>query len=89
MTGAFAGASIGGMTSGEATLTIRLEPSDGPISGVLVAGGRERGFSGWIQLAGLIEELRPYAESDPDAGSVDPLAVPDCPSEPRESSPPR
>lgn len=40
-----------------ATLTIRLEPGASPIAGVVVVGGEETAFVGWIELAGLIEAL--------------------------------
>ena len=40
-------------------MTIRLDPGDGPIHGVLVAKDERRVFSGWLELAGLIEGLRP------------------------------
>lgn len=39
------------------TLTIRLEPEASPISGVVVAGGEEESFTGWIELATLIEAV--------------------------------
>ena len=66
------------------TLTIRLDPAAGPISGVLVAGGSPRPFSGWIQLAALIDSLRPL----PDAGQG--AVTEGLKSPPRSSSsPPR
>ncbi len=38
---------------------LMIEPSSNPIQGsVSVGGGRARVFSGWIELAGVIEEAR-------------------------------
>jgi hypothetical protein len=39
------------------TLTIRLEPGAKPIAGVVVIGGEETAFVGWIELTALIEAL--------------------------------
>lgn len=36
-------------------LTIRLEPGVNPIGGVVVSKEGETSFTGWIELAGLIE----------------------------------
>ena len=40
------------------TVTIRLTPDSEPMRGVVVAAGEERPFSGWMELAGLLELLR-------------------------------
>jgi len=57
------------------TLTIRLEPGMTPISGVVTSADAETAFSGWIELAGLIESLhsRTAASVRPNGGKlVDP-----------------
>jgi hypothetical protein len=43
----------------EKTVTIRFKPGSTPISGVLSTADRETQFTGWIELAGLIESLHP------------------------------
>ena len=57
-------------------LTIRFEPGAEPVAGAIVADGRETAFAGWIQLASLIDRLRPRAlkEELPD-GAVKPTPV--------------
>jgi hypothetical protein len=43
------------------TLTIRLEPGARPITGVVVVGGEQTAFVGWIELTGLIEAFHATA----------------------------
>lgn len=45
------------------TLSLTLEASTAPISGVLAGAGEATAFSGWIELAALIEERRPGVEA--------------------------
>ena len=49
------------MAGEPSTLTIRFEPGVEPIAGAIVADGEELIFSGWLQLASLIDRLRPKA----------------------------
>jgi hypothetical protein len=39
------------------TVTIRFSSDSKPMSGVVVAAGREMPFAGWMELAGLLESL--------------------------------
>lgn len=43
--------------SQQTMMTIRLEPGAKPIAGVVVVGGEETAFVGWMELARLIEAL--------------------------------
>jgi hypothetical protein len=47
------------MANQPGTLTIRFEAGAEPIAGTIVADGEELAFTGWIQLASLIDRLRP------------------------------
>lgn len=47
-----------------ATLTIKLEPGARPIAGVVVVGGEETPFVGWMELARLIEALHSAVSGD-------------------------
>jgi len=60
---------------GETTnLMIRLDRRTGPISGVLSIGDERHEFRGWIQLAGLLESLRPPGADRSESPSSDPGA---------------
>lgn len=69
-------------------MTIRLDPAAGPISGLLVTDEGEREFSGWIQLAGLIESQRSSLAASVESGAAPvspPAGSPGSPEAPRAS----
>lgn len=70
MTRSYGGATIVTVEDRSATVTIKLDSAAGPISGLLASDdGSEREFSGWIQLAALIESQRPYLAAPPARGT--------------------
>ena len=46
------------------TVTIRFEPRSTPITGIVSTAGKDTPFTGWIELAGLIEAMHPLASPE-------------------------